>query len=266
MLRFEEWQKSCQDQFTTDLSLAPVISAILEHRNARNDLLDLVNEAYMDLSPFSAGIIRNEARQLYSRDTLKYALNLAVIDNDWAHALRLIALRAISGKPLSRDELRAVTEELRMEFGEDIGEALFDLDKVGLLSTRESQFKLPEFSPEELFPKFEETDEIPPEISLVEGFVWPSTLIVKKIVNGEWEWLRKVKGLKFDLKEKQGLAVARQAKRVFVFFVGGVTLSEVSQFRKFGRGRFWGCEYIVGATDLIQPGRFMSQFIPALRK
>jgi AraC-like DNA-binding protein len=265
ILRFEEWQQWYLNEVNTNPEVKPVVSAILEKHRARRDLMDLANEAYLDRSPFYDAIVKSEANQLLSIDVLQYALNLAVIANDWANALRLIALRAVCGLPLSETQLSDITDELRMEFGDAIEEALLDLDKVGLLSTRESQFRLPRFPSGELFPDTK-SDERLQEISLACGFVRPSTVIVKRIVNGELDWLQRIKGLKLAVRDQSAQAVTRQTRRVFVFFVGGVTLSEVSQFRKFGRERMWGCEYLVGATDLIQPGRFMSQFIPALNK
>jgi hypothetical protein len=161
-----------------------------------------------------------------------------LITNDLVNALRMIALRAVCGVSLSTTQLSNITTELRMEFRDAVEEALLDLDRVGFLNARESQFNLPQFPHDDLFPNLDKRIDRLPEVPPVSPFVWPSTVIVKKTVNGELEWLPRIKGLKVAVMDKSVQEVSSQGRRVFVFFVDGVTLSEVGQFIKFGRGEF----------------------------
>jgi hypothetical protein len=211
------------------------------------------------------------------------AMNHALIYNDWVTALRLLGLHSVCGNALSEPELVSIENELRAEFesvnpveidrdlatGFDIPGAIENMKKSGLLMTKKV---------ESLFTVIQErrfsAGNCPERQSLTEdngplqGFVRPSVFLTHKIVTGDGEWIqefnRKVKV--FEVPQGQSMQriegnAAKRTGTVMVFFVGGVTVTEVNLFRQLGRRKVCGnWDIVIGSTDIIRPGQFLKQF------
>lgn len=207
------------------------------------------------------------------RDNVKlmdYAENLVLLMNDWKTALRLIALESASGISHSSKLVKRIQSEIVAEFGFDAQESIMNLEKTKYLSTK--PVKMPKKGCLDSLNLFsEEFNGEPIEVAATAlgGFVPPSVRIVQKITNGEWPTIYKA------FQEKCFMSVngdppkqlENDVNRVIVFFVGGVTLTEVATIRNIGRSYYKGeIEFIIGSTEKINCETFMDQLCPILKK
>jgi hypothetical protein len=228
-----------------------------------NDLEALVTRALDAIEKRSrhySAIIGAESRLLHSgNDIQPFVENLILIDEDWRTALRLLALQSAVNGGLRN--VRQIQAEILAEFGTQAQDAILDLERVGYLST--DGLPLP-FKRSLLFVEADDIGEPTDPIgTALGGFAPPSVRIVRAILGGE--------SLPKKLSVKtRGERIARddgETVKVLVFFVGGVTATEVGALRNVARQALRGTvEIIVGSTDQITADSFLEQFCPFLRE
>jgi hypothetical protein len=198
----------------------------------------------------------------------QFVENQIVIFNDWRTGLRLLALQGACGVPAS--SCRGIQAEVVAEFGTAAQEALLDLERVGYLAEdRGVAFPVKKCLDKLVLIAERDKDAEPTEAigTCFGGFVPPSLRIVKGIVDC-LATLKKV-AQKIGIKEK-GEPMKREkgeVRKVLVFFLGGVTATEVGTLRNVGRETYNGeVEFIVGSTEQVTGDSFIEQFCPFLRK
>jgi hypothetical protein len=194
-------------------------------------------------------------------NAFKIAMDNVLIQNDWLTSLRLLCLLCACGNPLSSAELSSVQNEIRAEFAEvkdtEIEAALADLERLRLLSTTKMVPSI------ELFPV--EDRRVPMDEGLRDQPVRPSTVLTQKIVLNDRQWINKFNGRagEFRINERGELGSddMKPMRRALVFFVGGVTVTELNYLRAMQRkNEFEKWELVVASTDVIPPGQFLKQF------
>ena len=98
----------------------------------------------------------------------------------------------------------------------------------------------------------------------LQGFVPPSVRIVQAAVSGNWAAVQRAYDDKVVPVSQTGQCPKigeGEKRRVLVFFVGGVTLSEVGILRNIGR-LSQTVEFIIGAYENINGNQLISDLFP----
>lgn len=191
---------------------------------------------------------------------LDIAENYITIFDDWFTALRLIFLESQVSVNHSKSCVQKIQKEICAEFGIAAQEVFITLEKLRLLSsTQYPGWKdiLKTLNVYELDDPLGET---------YNGCIVPmSVRLVQKATQNDWTSFSKPF-------EERGVPLAtsgepvshtEDTRRVLVFFVGGVTMSEVTVIRQLGRKVFNNqVHYLVGSTDTITTKKFMKQICP----
>lgn len=198
--------------------------------------------------------------------------NLVLLYNDWANALRLICLQSVCGfKKMGYNDTTKIMSEIINEFGlEKAREGLLNLDKIRFLSNAEFDVSLAEclYKLDIFGPVDKDNNPTDSCGTAFGGYVPPSVRFVQKFTNGEIDQLVQDFSEKIKIAEF-GKSIEREhgdQRRIIVFFVGGLTLTEAGTIRNIGRTLYNGeVEYIVGGTDKISYNTFLQQLCPFLR-
>ena len=240
------------------------------------DLYNIANESLRKLkknTPAFEEIFTKEFQVIESKKSaLDLAENLVLLYNDWANALRLICLESVCGwRKISSSDVEKIQSEIINEFGLSRSrEGLLNLDKVRFISTTERRitlsnclYKLGIWGPVD-----EQKNPTDACGTALGGYVPPSVRFVQKLTDGEVEQLTQDFIDKILITES-GKKTEREKgdpRRIIVFFVGGVTLTEAGTIRNMGRSLYNGeVEFIVGGTDKISYNTFLQQLCPFLR-
>jgi hypothetical protein len=209
--------------------------------------------------PHFRSIVDAEA-DLLARGTAvqNFVENLIVVYDDWRNALRLIALQAALGTGLRN--FRAVQAEIVAEFGRPAQEAVLDLERVGYLSAD----GIPLVVKRSLMTASvdDEGECTDPIGTSFRGFVPPSVRIVAAISDGDEPAL--LKKVNVRTRGEKPPRDEGDVRKVLVFFIGGVTATEVGTLRNLGRSRE-SLKFIIGSTDQISADSFLEQFCPFLK-
>ena len=218
-----------------------------------------------ELCPIRDSILTREFELLYGKvEIVDVAENLVTVYGDWKSALRLLALQSATG--YGKVSWEKVQVELCAEFGLAAQNSLLDLEKVGLNSpqTVPIPLKLWGRKADELFADFD-SDEGKPlssEGSALGGFIPRSVRLVQRIVEGNMGAIPESVSKPLEI-EVEGERPEQEPSKIMIFFIGGVTATEVLCLRALSRDLFQGrIEFVIGGTDEITCDSFMKQFFP----
>lgn len=231
------------------------------HLNVVSAAIDKIIQYY----PSYNNIITKEYYLVKSGDTiLDFAENLVTIWNDWATALRMICLQNIVGGTLSKKTVNYIQKEACMEFGLECQPMLIALEHLKFISSSPFSIKWAPICKElKIFP-----DDDDPVKEPLQGFVPPSIRIVQAAVNGNWSQVQRAYDDKVVPMTQTGQAPKHtdgEKRRILVFYVGGVTLSEVGILRNIGR-LSQSVEFIVGATEKTNGYQLITDLFPPAAK
>ena len=193
---------------------------------------------------------------------LNLAENYILVRNDWCNALRLICLEGAASVP--HKNVDKIQKELAAEFGSKSLEPIRALEKLRLMSTSAVEKwaavtdRLGCFSDGE------------PMKETCNGFIPVSVQLVNKATKGEWDgqWTKpfEERGIRTSSVGQPPEPIGSdEGRRVLVFFVGGVTLTEVAYIRQMGKEAFGDkVHYIIGATNKVNNHTFMAELCPGL--
>ena len=197
----------------------------------------------------------------------KYALILG----DWSTAIRLICLQSAVGKPLKKKIIETIEKEIFSEFGEEASESLITLEKLKLLSTNQ-YIDFAQLSKQ--LSLFESTgvegdDEL---LNVCCNYVPLTVRLIQKATTNDWpgKWVKPFEEKSFPL-EKYGEQTKQNSedeiRHILVFFVGGITLSEMLYIRELEKLVFQDkVQFIIGSTDIINNTKLVNQICPFLSK
>lgn len=261
---------------------------IYHSKKKAEDLYLIINSAFKILKercPAFEEIYQKEFQMIENHQPgIDLAENLILMYNDWPNALRLLCLESILGhQTRSPGDVQQIQNEIANEFGvEESREGLLNLEKSKLLSKANAGGGLDEMHPGtkitaegclDYLNLLGPTDErnLPADAfgTALGGYVPPTVRFVQKITDETMRELQKELGDKIYLNEYGQLPKRKPGdhRKIIVFFVGGVTLTEVGTIRNVARTYYHGeIEFIVGATDAISYNTFLNQLCPFLQK
>jgi len=219
-------------------------------------------ESIISTRPYNKAIMNNEFSLLQKGESvLEFTENLINIYNDWESSLRMLSLESLVGITHSKKVLSFVQKEYCSEFGIKEQSVLIYLDKLRFLSPVPYPWKWNVICREmNLFPEDDDPLKEP-----LDGFVPLSIRIIQNAVKNEWKNIQKTFDetmYPFTIQGEAQKKVDDKPLKVLVFFVGGITLSEAGILRKMGTSLSSGrCEFIVGATEIINNHTLFSTFI-----
>lgn len=244
------------------------MNSAIENKPKVNLLLDVIN-ASIDLSvkkdPLLKIMVQKEFDLVISHvPVIDFAENYITIFNDWMNALRLIFLESMVGIANSKGTVQKIEKEIVMEFGLKSHEVIIALEKLKLLSSNTIQGWQQLSDALGVFKK----DKL---CELCNNFVPPTVRAVEKATIGDWPgaWGKVFEERKVPVSVvgKPVSKIDGEVRKILVFFVGGVTLSEAAFIRQMGNIQFGGqVQYIVGSTDAINKTKMMSQICPGFFK
>ena len=223
-----------------------------------------------DVCPNRDDILTREFQLLFNKlDIVDFAENLISVSGDWKSALRLLALQSATG--LGRIAWDKVQTEICSEFGLCAQTALLDFERSGLSSPDKCPIPLKLWGrrTQELFADFDSDTGKPlsPEGSALGGYIPRSVRIIQRIVEDNIKSIPDAvaRALQIDITGERTAPSPDEAVKIVVFFIGGVTATEISCLRALSHDVFDGkIEFIVGATDEITGDTFMCQFFPTI--
>ncbi|OHT06125.1 Sec1 family protein [Tritrichomonas foetus] len=227
--------------------LLDIVKAVIEESQKNNPILKPMLQKEFDLVRSNTSII-------------DFAENYVTIFNDWKNALRLIFLEMAVGISHSKGSIQKIEKEIVSEFGLKASEVLITLERLKLLTSSPNQ-GWQQIS--KLLGVFKD-DEMS---KICDQFVPLSVRAVQKATNNDWpgQWGKPFEERKVPVSVvgQPSKSIDGEVRRVLVFFVGGVTLSEAAFIRQMGKVLYKGqVQYIVGSTDSINTNKFMSQICP----
>ena len=176
--------------------------------------------------------------------------------NDYQTALRLVCLEGAI-RSVSKDTCSKILTEIVNEFGVRAEEHVATLHRLNLVSSGT------------VYDWWKVTDSLGcfshdhPLHEDCQYFVPVSVALVHKAATEcdgeEQKWMKAFKDSRVSV---QSSGRYKCPTRVLVFFVGGVTLQEVSFIRQLGR--VTNKEFIVGGTNTLNNGKFMDEICPGL--
>jgi hypothetical protein len=194
---------------------------------------------------------------------LKLARNHGSILGDWETALRLMCLEGAVG--VEHKNIQCAQEEIVAEFGLMALEVLINLERLNILSGN----GLPGWR--ELIKDLACNTNGDAFVAECHGFAPVSVRIVEKVTrklfNGKWIEILKRRGIPVKIESSGEAQIGESDRRtVLVFFVGGVTLSEVAHLRRLGKVVFNdSVQFVVGSTNAVNSKKMMQELCPGLR-
>ena len=224
----------------------------------------------LDHCPIRDSILNQEFELLYSHvDIIELAENLVTVYGDWKSALRLLALQSATGH--GKFSWEKVQTELCMEYGLQCQDWLLDFEKAGFTSP--DKFKIPlklwGKKSAELFSDFDADTGKPlaPEGTALGGYIPRSLRIIQRIVEGDLKRIpeKVAKEIQIEITGEAPEPYPDEPVKILVFFIGGVTATEVATLRIMSREMFEGkVEFLIGSNEEITCDSFMKQFFPGV--
>ena len=230
--------------------------------NARQRLLDKM--------PMRDLVLNQEFELLFSQvDVVELAENLVTVYGDWKSALRLLALQSATGHgKFSWEKLQV---ELCMEYGLQCQDWLLDFEKAGFSSP--DKFKIPlklwGKKSSELFADFDPDTGKPmsAEGTALGGYIPRSVRIIQRIVEGDLKRIpeKVTKEIQIETTGEPPAPYPDEPEKILIFFIGGVTATEVATLRLMSREMFEGrVEFLFGSNEELTCDSFMKQFFPGV--
>jgi hypothetical protein len=176
----------------------------------------------------------------------EHAMNYALLTNDWLTVLTMLCCHGACGGIFTKEQISSLTYELQAEFsscspddmiddeadGMNAPTAITELGRIGLIS-REKMVPCLDL--------IEEQDQTAPDGDIgaamtdadprspLHGFVRPSILLVHKIIHNDGKWLDRFSRNAGAYKIEGRIQPSHKSiRRALVFFVGGVTVTELN--------------------------------------
>ncbi|OHS95469.1 Sec1 family protein [Tritrichomonas foetus] len=209
--------------------------------------------------------LRNAELNLLAANSsvMPMAEHFMLLLNDWKTAMRLILLEAAVGHKLRKD---LINQELIDQYGESAKNTIKTLDRLHLLSTQQSNYMKQWRSINESLGLVMADDNI---CKMCDQVVPLSVRLVQKATQGDWpgNWgkIFAKSNMPLSVEGQPPPPVEGKLRRLLIFFIGGVTLSEVAFIRNLGKEIFDGkIQYVIGSTDQINADSFTEQLCPGL--
>lgn len=231
----------------------------------QTNLIDAVMQKTIEAFPAFNSIISKEYCMVKDGESsLDLCENLVTMWNDWTTALRLLCLQSISGQTHSKKTVSYIQKEACSEFGLETQPMLIAFDHLRFISPNPFPLKWSSIVKElDIFPVGEDPAKEP-----LQGFVPPSVRIVQAAVNGQWENVQRAYDDKVISMSVTGQApehIEGEKRRVLVFYVGGITLSEAGILRNLSK-MSQNIEIIIGATEKVNGNQIIHDIFPATMK
>ena len=247
---------------------------LIDLRPNYSQIIDIINECQQSINsdPAFTPCFNAEIFVLQGKQFSLLEEHLISIFNDWQNALRMIFLESACSISHSEKFVQSVQREILAEFGSKVLTSLIKLDKLGLLSSSKFYYDwskvrntlnlidTPDPNPDGSYTYKE------PIFSHLNGYC-PLTCRLADIAKGETvtppQCLSSPQ-VRMTVTGEKPPFVEGSTRRVLVFFIGGVTLSEVGIIRDIGLKSEGKYEFIVGSTDQCNSKQFIQQICPFL--
>ena len=247
-----------KDKYFSYLKLANNIGAI---QNTQK-LHEIVLEKFFKENPQQT-LVQKEMELIENhKSILDYAEGYVTIMNDWLSALRLICLESAIGVNHSDKLIKKIEKEIVSEFGFDAFESLVRLERIKLLSSQQYPGYAQIEKALHTCEPFGENDQL---YEICDKIVPLTLRLVQKATVGDWP------GKWGDPLKDRGIPVGKvgeeppnqgsdEVRRILVFFIGGITLSEADYIRELGKNISGGkIQYIIGSTNKINCKELMHE-------
>lgn len=214
--------------------------------------------------------------------------NMIKMDENWDEALRLYCLLSVFHRGLSYSTSSSIRRKYINKYGFDFIQHVSDLNMCGLLKQEVPTWQfwephLPEYSDLAKAFKLKAEKDAKDDLGFAyDGYVPLSVRLVQSVTCQPGDSMHISSGSKQRLLEKMNCPYIGPAdddrgsifrrrrdddkpttKRIMVFFVGGITESEIGLIHEMGRVFFQGSvEFYIGSTSIITGKRFMHEVCP----
>lgn len=262
-----EFIKSWRDSNQGDFKTLMLRAKHLERQKSKLDELMFLAENYFKnriTDPFSRIILTMEYSSIANDEKLlpSTAETFIQLFNDWKTALRLIFLQLVINNKAVDTQL--LIESFIDQFGEKAKQTIRTLDRLELLNQKSvQQYKISNSVLTLTNSKDKSgNDEL---LEMCDDIIPLMLRIIQFLTSNDMEKQNKLCELNIpiDFSGKLTAPVPGKPRKILVFFIGGITLSEVNLIRRFGKklsnNKF---QFIIGSTDQINMNTFMDQLCP----
>ena len=188
--------------------------------------------------------------------------------NDWEDALRLICMESAACVNHSQKFVQSVQREILAEFGSQALPSILNLEKIGLLSSSKFYYEWNKLRNNMELLAFKDDNKGFKDwiFNPLNGYC---PLTVRLASNAKEENVEPSQYLtspqvRMTVTGKKPPFVEGSTRRILVFVIGGVTLSEAGIIRDIGLRSEGKYEFIIGSTDQINGKQFIHQICPFL--
>lgn len=182
--------------------------------------------------------------------------------NDWKTAMRLLLLDLATGANSITPQM--INESLADEFGQDALATIKTLERIELLKSNHKLSKI-----YKALGDLGLVGEIDDITAMCDKVVPAVIRILEKLLTKGLQFVQTKKltktGINITIEGQPSQNITGRPRRILMFFVGGVTASEVGFLRKLGKEYFQGkVQIIIGSTDQVNSNSFTEQLCPGL--
>ena len=242
---------------------------IVNNKPTYSKFIDIVDDAIVTLAktPSFKPCFDAEMAIFKGQNASLLEEHLISMFNDWPSAIRLLCLEATCGSIKSAKFVQAFQREAVAEFGAAAMESMLNLEKLNILTSSKFYYSWNNVKKE--FNLLDTTKDFKdPLMAHLNGIV---PLTVRLVDRFKEEKINKIESLtapqvRVTVNGEKPPYVEGSARRILVYFIGGVTLSEAGIIRQIGIKSEGKYEFIVGGTDQVNPMSLVKQICPCLEQ
>lgn len=272
----QEYLNSCRSNMADFAKLIAKLRHLNSQKDKIDELLYLAHNYFKKRidDPFSKILLDMEFSAIAQDQIVLPATAESAIQffNDWKTALRLILLQLVVNNSAIDSQL--LYETLIDQFGPKAKDTIRSIDRLDLFKTdrktshqyRTNNAVLSLTTPKDKSMKKDKnsSDEL---LDMCDNVIPLMLRIIQFLTSNDQQTQSKLNDLGFpiEISGKLPPSVPGKPRKILIFFIGGITLSEVNFIRNFGKiisnNRF---QFIIGSTDQINSNIFIEQLCPGL--
>ena len=209
---------------------------------------------------------------LWGESCSSLAEQLISLRDDWRSAMKLLILESCVNITHNKKFYQTIQNLIISQFGPKAIQSLLNLDKTGLFS-RENKFPADWKITQENLSVTEKPKVVGGKnvyktncMNILDGYVPISVRIVQHCIANTTKVIQNItqnKNMKITVTTNPNLNTTKQKRKVLIFFVGGVTLTECSIIRSLSNENI---QFLIGSTEQINSETFLDQLCPFLKK
>ena len=248
------------------------INRIKPYKELIDKHINLLGKAYAEKGKDSTNtaIVQAQFDLLTGQSCSALAEQLVALKNDWRSAMKLLILEPCFNITHNKKFYQTIQNMCIAQFGSKAIKPLLNLDRNGLFS-RDNRFPADWKIVQDNLTVTEKPKVVGDKnvyksnlMNILDGYVPISVRLVQHCISNSSKVIQAVsqnKNMQISVTTAPNANVTKQKRKVLVFFVGGVTLTECSMIRNLSTESL---QFLIGSTEQINSETFLDQLCPFL--